>query len=85
MFVLLLNNTIQSIKILAIFPTQMKSHFIVGQVLLKELALSGHDVTVISPFKIKNPPKTYREITTIIPNQSYESNKTENNVLTDFI
>lgn len=62
----------ESANILAIFPTQMKSHFIVGQQLLKELALSGHDVTVICPFKVKNPPKTYHEIITTIPNESYE-------------
>lgn len=59
-------------NILAVFPTQMKSHFMVGQQLLKELALAGHDVTVICPFKIKNPPKTYHEVTTSIPNESYE-------------
>ncbi|XP_063705049.1 UDP-glycosyltransferase UGT5-like [Culicoides brevitarsis] len=58
-------------NILAVFPTQMKSHFIVGKHLLKELALAGHDVTVICPFKIKNPPKTYHEITTTIPDQSF--------------
>lgn len=62
----------ESANILAIFPTQMKSHFIVGQQLLKELAISGHEVTVICPFKVKNPPKSYHEIITTIPNESFE-------------
>lgn len=70
--IVLFSKNAESANILAVFPTQMKSHFIVGQQLLKELALAGHDVTVICPFKIKNPPKSYHEITTTIPNESYE-------------
>uniref|UniRef100_A0A336K257 UDP-glucuronosyltransferase n=1 Tax=Culicoides sonorensis TaxID=179676 RepID=A0A336K257_CULSO len=66
-------NVLEADRILAVFPTQMKSHFLVGQHLLKELAKSGHEVTVISPFKIKDPPKTYHEITTTIPNEAYEA------------
>lgn len=37
-------------RILALFPYPLKSHFIVFEALLLELAKRGHDVTVITPF-----------------------------------
>ncbi|XP_052871728.1 UDP-glycosyltransferase UGT5-like [Anopheles cruzii] len=52
----------ESAKILSIFPTTSKSHWILGSALMKELALDGHEVTVISPFPLKNAPKTYRHL-----------------------
>uniref|UniRef100_A0A1Y9H2G0 UDP-glucuronosyltransferase n=1 Tax=Anopheles dirus TaxID=7168 RepID=A0A1Y9H2G0_9DIPT len=39
-----------------------KSHWILGSALMKELAMDGHEVTVISPFTLKNAPKTYRHV-----------------------
>lgn len=53
---------VESAKILAIFPTVSKSHWIFGSKLMKELANAGHEVTVLSPFPLKNPPKGYRDI-----------------------
>lgn len=54
--------SIQSANILAIFPTQAKSHYIVSQRLLFELVKSGHEVTVITLIQTKNLPKGYNEI-----------------------
>ncbi|XP_037904808.1 uncharacterized protein LOC119647761 [Hermetia illucens] len=51
-------------KILGVFPTMAKSHFIVGSALMKGLAEKGHDVSVISPFPLKKPLKNYRDIPT---------------------
>ncbi|KAK9890921.1 hypothetical protein WA026_012262 [Henosepilachna vigintioctopunctata] len=54
----------QGAKILGIFPVLSKSHYTVGNVLLKELARRGHDVTMISPFEENNKPPnaSYRDI-----------------------
>lgn len=51
-------------KILAVFPTSARSHYIVGSALMKELARRGHEVTVINPFPQKKPLKNYRDIDT---------------------
>ncbi|KAL3268644.1 hypothetical protein HHI36_007748 [Cryptolaemus montrouzieri] len=63
---LILKNEIQveSARILGIFPTPSKSHYALGNVLLKELARRGHEVTMISPFEEKHPPpnSSYRDI-----------------------
>jgi hypothetical protein len=37
-------------KILAVFPTASKSHWILAQPLMKELARSGHEVKLKFPF-----------------------------------
>jgi hypothetical protein len=44
-------------RILGVFPAPVPSHYILGNTLLKGLAEKGHDVTMISPFADKNPPK----------------------------
>lgn len=49
-------------KILGVFPTPAPSHYNVGKSLMKGLAAAGHDVTIASPFKEKNPIKNYREV-----------------------
>jgi glucuronosyltransferase len=59
-------------KILAVFPTPSKSHWILGQPLMKELARAGHEVTVMSPFQAKNPPKNYRHIEMKAAEKMYE-------------
>ena len=54
-----------SSKILGIFPAPSRSHYILGSALTKGLAEKGHDVTVISAYGEKQPPKTkgaYRDI-----------------------
>lgn len=52
-------------KILGVFPLGATSHYVVGEATLKALAEAGHDVTMISVMKTKNPVEKYREI--IIP------------------
>uniref|UniRef100_A0A182M8S5 UDP-glucuronosyltransferase n=1 Tax=Anopheles culicifacies TaxID=139723 RepID=A0A182M8S5_9DIPT len=49
-------------KILAVFPTSARSHYIVGSALMKELARRGHEVTVINAFPQNKPLKNYRDI-----------------------
>ncbi|KAJ8980274.1 hypothetical protein NQ317_005132 [Molorchus minor] len=44
-------------RILGVFPFAGRSHYILGNSLMRGLAEAGHDVTVISPFEDKNPPK----------------------------
>uniref|UniRef100_A0A023EW79 UDP-glucuronosyltransferase n=1 Tax=Aedes albopictus TaxID=7160 RepID=A0A023EW79_AEDAL len=58
------NQNVQSAKILGVFPTSSKSHYIVGSALMKALANKGHEVTVISPFPQQKPLKNYRDVTT---------------------
>lgn len=59
-------------KILVVSPTQMRSHYIVVEELLRDLAESGHEITVVSQFPIKNAPANYREIVIDISQRSYE-------------
>lgn len=54
-----------SAKILTILPMAVKSHSILFDRLIKELAKRGHDITYITPFESKEPTKNIKEI--IIP------------------
>ncbi|XP_074039733.1 UDP-glycosyltransferase UGT5 [Leptinotarsa decemlineata] len=42
-------------KILVMFPVPSPSHFILGSALARGLVNAGHDVTIVSPYKDKNP------------------------------
>lgn len=53
---------VNSYRFLGILPVPSKSHYYIGHNLLKGLALEGHDVTVVSPFKEKTPIKNYKEV-----------------------
>lgn len=53
---------VNSYKILGIFPVASRSHYYVGHALLKGLANQGHEVTVISPFRVKTPIPNYTEV-----------------------
>lgn len=57
-------NQTYGFKILGIFPTMGRSHYITGGALMKGLANAGHEVTVISPFPQNKPLKNFRDITT---------------------
>lgn len=46
MLTLLLVHLIDGAKILAVFPSDVKSHFNLGKVVLTELANRGHEVCV---------------------------------------
>ncbi|XP_017771594.1 PREDICTED: UDP-glucuronosyltransferase 2A3-like [Nicrophorus vespilloides] len=50
-------------KILGMFAFPSQSHHILGKALMKELAARGHQVTMVSPFPFKTPPKNYRDVT----------------------
>uniref|UniRef100_A0A182IX03 Aldehyde oxidase n=1 Tax=Anopheles atroparvus TaxID=41427 RepID=A0A182IX03_ANOAO len=63
---------VEAAKILSIFPTMSKSHWILGSALMKELALDGHDVTVISPFRLSNPPENYRHVEIVYNTRMFE-------------
>lgn len=41
---------VKSARILAVFPSINKSNFIFSSLLLKELAIRGHELTIISTF-----------------------------------
>ncbi|KAJ6646775.1 UDP-glucosyltransferase 2, partial [Pseudolycoriella hygida] len=65
----------QSAKILGFFSTFSRSHFIVEEPVMRELAKRGHDVTVVSAFKQSGEPlKNYRyiEIPDFIENPLFE-------------
>ncbi|XP_017771391.1 PREDICTED: UDP-glucuronosyltransferase 2C1-like [Nicrophorus vespilloides] len=49
-------------RILGVFPFPSRSHTILGSALLRELASRGHEVTMISPFPLKNPPPNYNDV-----------------------
>lgn len=61
---LALNNfeLVSSARILGVFPYLSKSHTILVQPIFIELAKRGHEVTFLSPFPMKNPPKNYRDV-----------------------
>lgn len=51
-----------SYNILGLFPYPAKSHFVVFEALLTELAKRGHNVTVYSSFPRNEPISNYREV-----------------------
>uniref|UniRef100_A0A182RHS4 UDP-glucuronosyltransferase n=2 Tax=Anopheles funestus TaxID=62324 RepID=A0A182RHS4_ANOFN len=53
---------LEAYRILCIFPSSGRSHVLVGQALLKGLAERGHDVTMVSPYKLSKSVPNYREI-----------------------
>ncbi|XP_050344526.1 UDP-glycosyltransferase UGT5-like isoform X3 [Nymphalis io] len=53
---------VQLLNILAVFPYEGRSHFLVFESLLKELAGKGHNLTVISYFPQENAIPNYRDI-----------------------
>lgn len=61
-------------NILAFLPTFARSHYGGFQPLLKELAVRGHNVTVLSHFSLKNPPPNYHHIDVSKERQNDNSN-----------
>ncbi|CAH1102050.1 unnamed protein product [Psylliodes chrysocephalus] len=53
---------VECYKILVVFSAASPSHFMLCNALGRGLAKAGHEVTVLSPFRDKNPPKNYREV-----------------------
>lgn len=54
-----------SYKILGIFPFgNSKSHYVIGEAVMRALNEAGHEITMVSVFEIdKPPPPNYRQIT----------------------
>jgi hypothetical protein len=50
-------DAVHSARILGVFPGPIPSHYFLSNSLMKGLAEKGHDVTMISPFVDKIPPK----------------------------
>lgn len=53
---------IYGFKVLGVLPFFSKSHFAIGNSILKSLHEAGHELTVISPFPLKKPLANYRDI-----------------------
>ncbi|XP_058066943.1 UDP-glycosyltransferase UGT5-like [Anopheles bellator] len=53
---------LEAYRILCVHPSSGRSHVLVGQALLKGLAERGHEVTMVSPYKLSKPVANYREI-----------------------
>ncbi|XP_011297292.1 UDP-glucuronosyltransferase 1-9 [Fopius arisanus] len=51
-----------ALRVLGVFPLPGKSHFILAENLLKEMARRGHSVDMVSHFPTKNPIPNYRDI-----------------------
>jgi glucuronosyltransferase len=51
-----------SAKILALFPCPGRSQIMIMQALAKELAVQGHQVTMVSPYPLDKPLKNYRDV-----------------------
>lgn len=54
-------------NILGVYAMDMKSHYLIAQNVLKELARNGHNVTVFTRFKSSNLPENYREVFLKLP------------------
>ncbi|KAK9882637.1 hypothetical protein WA026_022507 [Henosepilachna vigintioctopunctata] len=52
----------QCAKILGIFQVASHSHYTAHSTLMKILAENGHDVTIVSTHKDKNPPRNYKQV-----------------------
>nr|AVT42224.1 UDP-glucuronosyltransferase 40AE2 [Lissorhoptrus oryzophilus] len=57
LFLLFGLNYVKSYRILGVFPMAAGSHHLLASKLMKGLAEAGHDITMISPYKLKSPPK----------------------------
>lgn len=60
--VLFLSETVNSYRILGIFPHVARSHYIMADSLMRGLAAKGHDVTLITPYNPSESTKNYRTI-----------------------
>ncbi|XP_018579881.1 UDP-glucuronosyltransferase 2B7-like [Anoplophora glabripennis] len=62
-------------RILIVFPMVGRSHYILGNAFGKGLADAGHDVTMLSPFEDKKPPKNGKYTEVVLTGLSEEENK----------
>ncbi|XP_039971196.1 UDP-glucosyltransferase 2-like [Bactrocera tryoni] len=69
-------NSVESAKILAVFPFPGPSQYICVQSYLKTLAARGHEVTSVSAFPQKTPLKNFRDITIHIEQSHHDDSVT---------
>lgn len=62
----------QPANIFGVFTVYSKSHYEMIKPLLKELARSGHNLTVLTFFKTKNLPDNFHEIIIELPKHVYD-------------
>jgi len=60
--ILTFDQVANSYRILGIFPLQGKSHWIMQEILMKELARRGHQVDVVTHFPLEKPIPNYKDI-----------------------
>ncbi|KAF4519859.1 UDP-glycosyltransferase-17 [Ephemera danica] len=60
----LFSPVVNGAKILGLFGFSSQSHNNVFTALTKELAVRGHELTVVTPYPLKDPPGKYRQIET---------------------
>lgn len=53
---------VDGLKVLGVLPFSSKSHFAIGNSIVKSLLNAGHEVTVISPYPQKKKLENYRDI-----------------------
>jgi glucuronosyltransferase len=63
--VLSFSSEITAYKILALFPHVAKSHFVMGEALMKGLAARGHQVFVVNDFPQDHPVPNYTDISLV--------------------
>jgi glucuronosyltransferase len=56
---------VEAYKLLALFPHVAKSHFVMGEALMKGLAARGHQVFVVSHFPQDHPVPNYTDISLV--------------------
>lgn len=59
---LITSSSVQSIRVLGLFPHPGLSHFHFFHPIMRGLADAGHDVTVVSHFPDKQSPSNYKDL-----------------------
>lgn len=77
--ILIVNGTVNSYKILAMFPTITRSQLVYAQPLLIALAEKGHQVTVVSPYRLGKDVINYRDVVIPIEMEEHSSKPTDYN------
>lgn len=53
---------VNSANILGVFYSPSPSHYMLGNALLKEMAIRGHNVTMLSPYSLDKPLNNYMDL-----------------------
>lgn len=62
LLITLFNYSVNSANILGVFTFPSPSHHMLGSTLMKELVRRGHNVTMLSPFPLKEPIANYKDV-----------------------